>query len=141
MRGNDEAALAIHNQALAIRQKIGDLEGEAQSLNNLSKIYRMRGDDKTALEYLERAGTTQEQIGARAGLWITFLNQGHVHRQKGNIEEAVDTWLNAYQLAKEMNLLSVLQRLAKLGPSVGFREGLDDWEALAQKKSSQEENE
>jgi hypothetical protein len=33
-----------------------------------------------------------------------------------------------------MNLAQVLQELAKLAPTVGLREGLDDWKALAEKK-------
>jgi tetratricopeptide (TPR) repeat protein len=131
---NDQAALVTYNQALAIRRKIGDQEGEAQSLTNLSKTYRKQGENETALKYLELAGAIQEQIGARTGLCITFLNQGHVHMQNGNTNEAVDAWSNAYLLAREMNLVFVLQELAKLAPTVELREGLDDWEILAKKE-------
>jgi tetratricopeptide (TPR) repeat protein len=133
-QGNDQAALEIHNQALAIRRKIGHLEGEAESLSNLSKIYRKQGNYSCALKCLKLACTIQKQTGARPGLCITLLNLGHVQRQIGEREMAADAWLNAYLLAKEMKIMSILRELSKLGPTVGLQEGLDDWEARAPKK-------
>ena len=55
---------------------------------------------------------------------------GHIHLQNEDIQEAINVWVNVYQLAKPMNLAQALQALESLAGSLGLEGGLDAWEKL-----------
>ncbi len=130
--GDYDTALSCLKPALAIRQQIGDKAGEGVTLNNLSAIDYAKGDYDKALVYLEQSLAILQQIGDKAGLCTTLFNIGHIQRKTGQMAEAVNTWLRAYSIAKQINLATILSALARLAPQLGMPGGLDGWEQLAQ---------
>lgn len=53
--GQYEEAIAYYKQALAIRQKIGDVRGEGSDLGNLGVAYKNLGQHAKAIEFLEKS--------------------------------------------------------------------------------------
>jgi tetratricopeptide (TPR) repeat protein len=130
--GDYDTALSYLEPALAIQQQIGDKAGVGVTLNNVSGIHHAQGDYGTALVYLAQSLAILQQIGDKAGFCTTLFNMGHIQRKNGQMPEAVNTWLRAYSIAKQVNLATILSALALLAPQLGMPEGLDGWEQLAQ---------
>ncbi|MCP4398080.1 MAG: tetratricopeptide repeat protein [bacterium] len=131
-RGEYERALEYLEQSLAILQAIGDKAGEGATLNNISGIYSARGEYERALEYLEQSLAIRQAIGDVAGLCVTLFNIGHIHWQNEDQQQAVASWLAAYQLAKRLNLAQALDALENLAGRIGLEGGLEGWETLLQ---------
>ena len=55
--------MEYHEQALVIRQKLGDRAGEAQSCWNIGLTYKDLGDLAQAEEYISQAVRLMEPIG------------------------------------------------------------------------------
>ena len=132
-RGDYDTALQYLKQSLKIQQDIGDKLGEGATLNNISAIYNARGDYDTALQYLKQSLEIRQEIGDVAGLCATLFNMGHIHLQNEEQAEAIQAWVTVYGLAKKMNLAQALEALGNLAGQLGLPDGLDSWEALAQK--------
>ncbi len=132
-RGDYDTALEYLQKSLVISQQIGDIRGEGTTINNISQISQARGDYDTALEYLQKSLVISQQNGDRSGLCSTLFNIGINHYLKQNILAAVSAWVNSYLIAKQIGQAQVLQALAKFAPTLGLPEGLDGWDALAQK--------
>ncbi|MGJ5635019.1 tetratricopeptide repeat protein, partial [Nostoc sp. CALU 1950] len=76
--GQYPKALEFYQQALAIRQKIGDRAGVGTTLNNIGAIYKSLGQYPKALEFYQQALAISQQIGDRAGVGTTLNNIGAI---------------------------------------------------------------
>ncbi|MEA3412882.1 MAG: tetratricopeptide repeat protein [Pseudomonadota bacterium] len=132
-RGDYDTALGYLKQSLAIRQEIGDKSGEGTTLNNISQIFRARGDYDTALGYLKQSLAIQQEIGDKSGEGTTLFNMGHIHLQNEEVQEAVSAWVQAYRLARPMQLAQALDALAQLADRLGLAGGLQAWDELSKK--------
>jgi tetratricopeptide (TPR) repeat protein len=126
-RGDYETALRYLEESLAIQQAIDNRAGEGRTLNNLSEIYWMRGDFDTALRYLEESLAIRRAIGDRAGLCPALFNMGHIYWRKDEHQKALACWIEAYQIAKEIDLAEALTNLERLAKAMGG-DGLEYWE-------------
>ena len=66
---------------------------------------------------------------------MSLFNMGYMYWQNSQTQEAVSAWVNAYTIAKKINLDQALQELSKIAPQLGLPEGLEGWEQLAQQMS------
>ena len=135
-QGDYETALSYFKQALAISQQIGDKAREGSTLNNIAQTLKAQGDYETALTYLKQSMTIRQQVGDKAGYCVTLLNMGHMHWHNKQKEEAMNTWVASYMIAKQIGEAQALQALSKLAPQLGLPEGLDGWEMLARKMNA-----
>ncbi|MGI9180958.1 MAG: tetratricopeptide repeat protein, partial [Longimicrobiaceae bacterium] len=87
--GQRQKALEYYEQALPIREEVGDRAGLATTLSNLGLVYNSLGQRQKALEYYEQALPIQEEVGDRAGEAVTRFNIAIVYRQEGRLAEAV----------------------------------------------------
>ena len=65
-----------------------------------------------------------------AGLCATLFNIGHIHLQNEEIQEALDMWVQAYRIAKQIGWAEALNNLDNLAKEQGGA-GLEFWEELA----------
>jgi tetratricopeptide (TPR) repeat protein len=126
-----DKALDFLNRSLAISKEIGDLQGEGITLNNISQVYQDNSQLDKALDFLNCSLAISQKIGDRTGLSATLFNIGHIYIEQDDIQNAISTWVAAYQVAREVNYAEVLQELADLAPQLGLPEGFDGWEMLA----------
>jgi tetratricopeptide (TPR) repeat protein len=87
--GQNDQALKLYEQSLAIKQRIGDRQGEGATLNNISQIYDAKGDYDTALRYLEQSLAITQQIGDRKGEGATLNNLATTAYAKGDYDTAL----------------------------------------------------
>lgn len=137
-RGDYDTALNFQQQSLAIQKEIGDKKGEGTTLNNISQIHKASGDYTTALNFLQQSLAIRREIGDTAGLCATLFNMGHIHWQNTEPDKAMDRWIEAYQVAKRINLAQALNELKKLAGEIGLSGGLEGWEKLARQRDEQQ---
>lgn len=133
-QGDFETAFVYLKQALAIRQQIGDKVGEGTVLNNIGENYRLKGNYKMALFYINQSIAISQKIEDKAGLCIALFNMGYIQRQNNQTQEAVNSLVNAYVIAKQIGHAQILQALFQFAPQLGLPVGLDGWEQLVQGK-------
>jgi tetratricopeptide (TPR) repeat protein len=136
-RGDFDMALFYLKKSLKIQQKIGNKSGEGATLNNIATNYYAQGDFAAALSYLKDSLKISQEIGNPAGLCATLFNNGQIHAQNKEIEEAMQAWIAVYHLAKKSNLAQALQGLEQLAPLLGMENGLDSWQELADRMTTE----
>ena len=87
--GQRDKALEYYQQALPIREEVGDRAGLAVTLNNIGAVYRNLGQRDKALEYYQQALPIYQEVGDRAGESVTRYNMAYVYRVQGHLAEAV----------------------------------------------------
>ena len=87
--GEYQKAKEHHEKALAIRNEIGDREGEAVAYGNLGTVFSSLSEYHNAkLEYHEKALAIRIEIGDREGEAIDYGNLGIVFDSLGEYQKA-----------------------------------------------------
>jgi CHAT domain-containing protein/Tfp pilus assembly protein PilF len=93
-------ALEKYNEALPLRQAVGDRRGEANTLNSIGGIYMLMGEMQRALEKYNGALSIFQTIGDRRGEAATLNNIGEVYRQVGEMRKALEKHNEALPLMR-----------------------------------------
>ena len=91
--------------ALALFRSIGDLEGEAESLNGLGLSFTRLGAYSKAREALHDANAISRRIGKRVVTLATTINLGILDFCLGDFDAARDNMVRAQTLAAELKHL------------------------------------
>lgn len=102
-RGDLTSAAGTHLQALRIRERIGDSNGEARSCINLGNIYSDQRNNELALEYYRRAQELLEEGEDYERLAIVYLNIGGIYLAEGDDNQARYYSSLTYKLAKKID--------------------------------------
>jgi signal transduction histidine kinase len=89
IQNNYEKALEYYLQALALREKIGDMNGLAGTLNNVGMVYRDMRNYATALSYYFRAVRLNDSLANRQFLARNFNNIGTVYEDLSDYDSAL----------------------------------------------------
>jgi tetratricopeptide (TPR) repeat protein len=88
---NDQQnALKYLNQALAMRQAIGDLPGTAETLHNLGGVYANSSANRKALDVLNQALSIERKLGYRQAEVATLNSIGTIYGAMGDTPRAMD---------------------------------------------------
>ena len=135
-RLRDPEAFESLEQALAIRQELGDTRGEAQTAIALGEGHlTIHGPGKDALRYLRRAADVLEPMGATSLRSVALNNLGEVHFMLGDLDAAAECYTQARDIGREIgghaeghalhNLGLVLLRQHRLDEAIAsFNEAL-----------------
>jgi tetratricopeptide (TPR) repeat protein len=84
-------ALEIYQEALGIRQEIGDLAGESKSLTNISNIYlkAFRDYDK-ALEYAQKGLDINQKNNSNTDIVDSFIVIANIYQEQKNYAKAIE---------------------------------------------------
>ncbi|HEX8734471.1 MAG TPA: CHAT domain-containing protein [Pyrinomonadaceae bacterium] len=95
-----QPALEFLTQALALRRKINDRSGEAETLAALGSLYIYNNANQPArvIEYLEEAQKIQREIGNNAGAAMALYELGTFLFFTGNNQKAREKFEEALQL-------------------------------------------
>ncbi len=75
-------ARAYAAECLALRQSLGDREGEGQALNVLGLATMYQGDHRTARDYHERSLAIKRELGRLRGIPSSLRNLGVIAFQE-----------------------------------------------------------
>ncbi len=90
IHGNSDQAIEYFQQALAIRQRLGDLSGVASLYNNLGNVMENRGDYLAALENYQQSLRLREQLRDTVRIMRAWYNMAILQESMGNYPEALD---------------------------------------------------
>jgi len=114
-QGDHAAAMAYHAQGLALRQALGDKEGEGVVLHNMALVARNQGDYVRALDWFEASEALQPGVVGLVNIGITAYEMRDLDRAAAWLERAViasergaDAWSRAFALS---NLAEVLRAM------------------------------
>jgi tetratricopeptide (TPR) repeat protein/nucleoside phosphorylase len=88
--GDIPKAIEYHERSLAIEEKLGRLEGQANAFGNLGLRYRRLGDIPKAIEYHERSLAIEEKLGRLEGQANQLGNLGGCYLTPGDIPKAIE---------------------------------------------------
>ena len=119
-------SLLSWEKALSLYQRIGDTEGEADSLGNIGMIYQTLGHYQQAQEYLEQPLIITRKIGYTVREVLVLGNLSNVHQVLGQNKQAVDYLKQALTLARRLEVPSweanALRSLGKIYRDFGEHE-------------------
>ncbi|HEY1822727.1 MAG TPA: BTAD domain-containing putative transcriptional regulator [Trebonia sp.] len=136
VRLRDPEAFGHLEQALAIRQELGDAQGEAQTAIALGEgHFNMHGPGEDALRYMRRAADLLEPMGAISLRSVALNNLGDVFFGLGDLDAAMECYVQARDICREIggyveghvlhNLGLVFLRLRRLDEAIAsFTEAL-----------------
>src|SRR5262249_32651178 len=89
--GEMRKALETLNDALPLRQAVGDRRGEAITLDNIGAVYWSLGETQKALEMYNDALAICRAVGNLSGEASTLLGISRVEQKRGNLTLARQT--------------------------------------------------
>lgn len=98
-----DTAVGYLEQALAIRQEIGDLQGEAQTANNLLDTYLRWERFAEVVEAREETLVKQRQARYPYGEAIALNNVGEAYLGLGNVDDAIGCLGEALKIFRDLS--------------------------------------
>jgi tetratricopeptide (TPR) repeat protein len=100
--GEKRKALEMYEQALALRQVLGDRYGEATSLNNIAGVWGDLGEKRKALEMYEQALALLQALKNRGGEAMALNNVGMAWLALGEKRKALEYFEQALPLLRSV---------------------------------------
>ena len=120
--GNLSAAAASYEEALGLRRRTGNVNGEAKSLVNLARLARQSGERDTAVGYLTTAIDLLEEDGDEPALANALASYGETlaAESPADAEELLERSLGINERLKNIDGISVVSGdLARLNIARG----------------------
>jgi diguanylate cyclase (GGDEF)-like protein len=118
-----DQALSVQLESLALRERLGDKNAIALSMNNIGIIYDRTGDYDKALDYFQKALELRKNSGAQNRIAATLTNIGDVYLEKREYQKALDAQEEGLMLRKRVGdkegTAFSLQRLGKIYLEMG----------------------
>ncbi len=101
--GYKQEALTYYENSLAVYQKIGDLNGEANTIGRISSVYSDLGERQKALDFYQQVLLLRQTVGDRAGEATTLGHIGLIHSDLGEKQKALDFYQQALLLSRAVS--------------------------------------
>ena len=102
-RLRDPEAFGLLEQALTIRQELGDTRGEAQTAIALGEGHlNVYGPGQDALRYMHRAADLLEPMGAISLRSVALNNLGEVYFGLGDLDAAAECFIEARDICRKI---------------------------------------
>jgi len=99
---DDDRALELAEENLALRQQLGDKQGIARALILLGAAAQDRGDYRGARLHLEHGLNLSQELGDTVGMAIALNNLGQVARSQGDYTAARSSYEEALALRRRL---------------------------------------
>ncbi|HYO48838.1 MAG TPA: BTAD domain-containing putative transcriptional regulator [Chloroflexia bacterium] len=100
--GDYERARACFEEALHLRQQLGDKSGMAGALNALGVLFNHRGEYEQAHKYYKQALGLFQELGDRARITVALNNLGVVAERQGDYEQTRLYYSQSLDMARSM---------------------------------------
>jgi tetratricopeptide (TPR) repeat protein/predicted Ser/Thr protein kinase len=98
-----EEALRNYQDSLAIRRRLGQEAGIAQTLAEIAEIQYSQGKPDIAIASYKEAMQLQREIGDKTYLSHTLLNLGGIYSDRGQYDDALKYLKESLQLQRELH--------------------------------------
>jgi tetratricopeptide (TPR) repeat protein len=106
-QGEIEAAIALYQQSLDIKEQIGDVQGQAATLHQLGILKANQGEIDEAIALYQHSLDINELIGNVEGQAATLHQLGALKANQGKIEEAIALYQQSYKIASQIDDLKI----------------------------------
>ncbi|MEH1805812.1 tetratricopeptide repeat protein [Nostoc sp.] len=100
--GQYEQAINYHQQSLEIKKKIGDRNGEVDSLGNLGNCYNSLTDYPRAINYYEQSWLIAKEINDRNGESNSLNNLGNAYTSLEDYSNGIDHYEQSLLIKMEL---------------------------------------
>jgi tetratricopeptide (TPR) repeat protein len=102
-RGELERALALYQESLQLWEQIGDLQGKAATLSEMSNVYWQQNDYNRAAQLVEQSIVLQRQVGHLEGAAIDTIKLGQLAEVRGDRETALTSYREGLSILERMD--------------------------------------
>ncbi|MHA2496623.1 MAG: tetratricopeptide repeat protein [Candidatus Hodarchaeales archaeon] len=125
-KGDLDRALEYHQQALAIKEELGNKSDIAASLDNLGLIYTSKGDFNRALEYHQRGFVIFEKLDNKHDIARSLNNLANAYARKGDLNQALKHQEHSLAIKVELDSkIDIAWSLINLGAIYQFKGNLN----------------
>jgi DNA-binding CsgD family transcriptional regulator len=103
LTGELEQAIAVQEQALALRRGLDDPLAEGECLRSLSRLYRFFGRTREAAETGREAVARLEELPGGHELAMAYVNLGHLYAVAEAVDEAIEWNAKGAELADRLD--------------------------------------
>lgn len=101
--GHYEQAINYHQQSLEIKKKIGERNGEVDSLGNLGNCYNSLTEYPRAINYYEQSLLIAKEINARNGESNSLNNLGNTYTSLEDYSNGIDHYKQSLLIKMELS--------------------------------------
>jgi serine phosphatase RsbU (regulator of sigma subunit) len=117
-RGDLERAAAMYQQALKIREEIGDRNGVAILLNNIGEVYGQRKMIDSALYYVNRSLEISTELQFKDMMATNYLSLAGIYSVEGDYKTAYEYYGKYHATYEELNGEESRKRIDELNASL-----------------------
>ncbi|WP_027269285.1 tetratricopeptide repeat protein [Leptolyngbya sp. PCC 6406] len=97
-QGELEDAIALYQQSLAIKERIGDAQGKAATLHQMGRLKADQGDVEGAIALYQQSLEIFERIGDAQGKASTLHGMGRLKANQGEVEDAIALYQQSLEI-------------------------------------------
>lgn len=102
-KGEYDAAIKQHAQALQIAEELGNRADAARSLHRVGMIYEARGEYESALAAYSQSLKIKEDLGDRRGAASSLHQMGSIDVERGEYDAAIARYEDALRIFEELD--------------------------------------
>jgi tetratricopeptide (TPR) repeat protein len=129
--GKIDEAIALYNQSLELKERVGDIQGKAATLHQLAGIYANRGDVDEAIALYNQSLEITERVGDIQGKASTLHQLARIYANRGDVDEAIALYNQSLELKERVgNIQGKAATLHQLAGIYAKRGDVDEAIAL-----------
>ncbi|OYE03417.1 tetratricopeptide repeat protein [Nostoc sp. 'Peltigera membranacea cyanobiont' 232] len=130
-KGDVDEAIALYNQSLEIKERIGDVQSKAETLNQLGHIYADKGEVDEAIALYNQSLEITERTGNVQSKGVTLHSLGMIYADKGEVDEAIALYNQSLEITERIrNVQGKAATLYSLGNLYANKGEVDEAIAL-----------
>ncbi len=100
--GKPEEAIALYEQSLELKERIGHVQGKAATLHQMAGIYADQGDVEKAVALYQQSLELTERIGDVQGKAATLHGMAGIYCNQGDVEKAIALYQQSLELKERI---------------------------------------
>jgi tetratricopeptide (TPR) repeat protein len=115
-KGEVDEVIALYNQSLEIKERIGDVQGKAATLHCMGILYANKGEVDEAIALYNQSLEINERIGNVQGKAATLHCLGVLYANKGEVDQAITLYNQSLEINERIgNVQGKAATLHELG--------------------------
>jgi tetratricopeptide (TPR) repeat protein len=97
-QGQVDQAIALYQQSLEIKERIGDVQGKAATLHQMAGIYARQGQVEQAIALYQQSLEIKERIGDVQGKAATLHQMAGIYARQGQVDKAIALYQQSLEI-------------------------------------------
>ncbi|MBX9254787.1 tetratricopeptide repeat protein [Desmonostoc muscorum CCALA 125] len=114
-KGEVDEAIALFNQSLEIKERIGYVQGKGATFHELGRIYANKGEADEAIALFNQSLEIKERIGYVQGKAATLHELGRIYANKGEVDKAIALFNQSLEIKERIGIQGKAATLHELG--------------------------